>query len=77
VEKNPDDLEARYELAKALYASGDAEAAIDELLEIFRRDRSWNDEAAKKQLMTIFEALPPEDPIVKSGRRRLTSLIYA
>ncbi len=77
VETNPDDLEARFDLAKALYAAGDAEAAVNELLEIFRRDHEWNDEAAKRQLMTIFDALPPNDPIVKNGRRRLTSLIYA
>ncbi len=77
VEKSPDDLQTRFDLAKALYAAGNAEEAVDELLEIFRRDRNWNDGAAKKQLMTIFDALPANDPLVKSGRRRLTSLIYA
>ena len=51
--------------------------AVDELLESFRRDREWNDEAAKKQLFTIFEALPPKDPIALAGRRRLSSMIFA
>ncbi|PRX37355.1 thioredoxin [Meinhardsimonia xiamenensis] len=77
VEANPDDLQARFDYAQALYAAGKVAEAVDELLEIFRRDRNWNDEAAKKQLFTIFEALPPNDPIAQSGRRRLSSMIFA
>ncbi len=77
VAANPDDLQARFDYAQALYANGDVADAVDELLEIFRRDRGWNDEAAKKQLFTIFEALPPNDPIAQNGRRRLSSLIFA
>ncbi|RME18896.1 MAG: thioredoxin [Alphaproteobacteria bacterium] len=77
VEANPDDHQARYDLALALHAAGDVQGAVDELLELFRRDRSWNDEAAKKQLFTIFEALPPNDPVVLKGRRRLSSMILA
>ncbi len=77
VEKNPDDLQARFDLAKALLAADEKQAAVDELLEIFRRDRDWNDGAAKDQLMTIFDALKPDDPIALNGRRKLTSLIYA
>ena len=49
----------------------------DELLDLFRLDREWNDSAAKAQLMTIFEALKPTDPIVLKGRRRLSSMIFA
>ncbi|WP_372891234.1 thioredoxin [Rhodosalinus sp.] len=77
VEADPDDHQARYDLAQALYAKGETEAAVDELLELFRRDRDWNDGAAKQQLFTIFEALKPNDPVVLNGRRRLSSMIFA
>ncbi len=77
LEANPDDLQIRFDLAMALHAGGQVQEAVDELLEIFRRDRNWNDEAAKKQLFTIFEALKPDDPIVLNGRRKLSSLIFA
>lgn len=77
VEANPENLEARFELAQALHAAGDAEAAVTELLELFRRDREWNDGAAKAQLFTIFDALQPNDPVVLNGRRKLSSLIFA
>ncbi|BAQ71392.1 thioredoxin domain-containing protein [Rhodovulum sulfidophilum] len=77
VDHDPDDHVARFELAKALHAGGEVEAAVDELLELFRRDREWNDGAAKAQLFTIFEALRPQDPIVLKGRRKLSSMIFA
>lgn len=77
VEQNPDDHQARFDLAQALYAHGDADAAVTHLLELFRRDRSWNDEAAKQQLFTIFDALKPNDPVVLNGRRKLSSMIFA
>ncbi|WP_299549017.1 co-chaperone YbbN [uncultured Tateyamaria sp.] len=77
VEADEGNLQARFDLAQALHASGDAEAAVNELLEIFRRDREWNDGAAKDQLFTIFDALKPNDPIVLNGRRRLSSMIFA
>ncbi|NNL17782.1 MAG: co-chaperone YbbN [Boseongicola sp.] len=77
VETNPNDMQARFDLAQALYAAGDAEAAVNELLEIFRRDREWNDGAAKSQLFTIFDALKPNDPVVLNGRRKLSSMIFA
>ncbi|SLN53175.1 Thioredoxin-1 [Roseivivax jejudonensis] len=77
VEANPDDHQARYDLALALQAAGETEAAVNHLLELFRRDRDWNDEAAKTQLFTIFDALKPNDPIVLNGRRKLTSMIFA
>jgi putative thioredoxin len=76
VEANPDDHQARFDLAKALHASGDVQGAVDALLELFRRDREWNDGAAKTQLFTIFDALPQNDPIVTSGRRKLSSMIF-
>ena len=77
VEADPADNQARFELATALHAAGDAEGAVNELLELFRRDREWNDGAAKTQLFTIFEALKPNDPVVLNGRRKLSSMIFA
>ena len=77
VDADPNDHQARLDLAKALYASGDAAGAVDELLESFRRDREWNDGAAKAQLFTIFEALKPNDPVALNGRRKLSSMIFA
>ncbi|TNC49797.1 co-chaperone YbbN [Rubellimicrobium rubrum] len=77
VEANPSDHQARFDLATALHASGQVQEAVDQLLEIFRRDREWNDGAAKTQLFTIFDALPAKDPIALAGRRKLSSLIFA
>lgn len=77
VAANADDHQARFDLAVALNAAGDAEGAVSELLELFRRDREWNDGAAKTQLFTIFDALDPKDPIVLNGRRKLSSIIFA
>lgn len=74
---DPANHQARFDLAQALHARGDAEGAIDELLELFRRDREWNDGAAKTQLFTIFDALTPNDPLAQKGRRRLSSMIFA
>lgn len=77
VEANPADLQARFDLAQALHAGGQVEEAVTELLELFRRDREWNDGAAKAQMFTIFDALKPNDPIVLNGRRKLSSMIFA
>ncbi len=77
VDADPADHQARFDLAQALHAAGEAEAAVDELLELFRRDREWNEGAAKAQLFTIFEALKANDPVVLNGRRKLSSLIFA
>ena len=77
VEASPDDHQARFDLALALHAAGDVQGAVDALLEIFRRDREWNDSAAKTQLFTIFDALKPNDPVVLNGRRKLSSMIFA
>ena len=71
------DHQARYDLALALYASGDAEAAIDELLTLFGRNRAWNDDAARKQLIEIFDALGAESELVADSRRRLSTLLFA
>lgn len=76
LEANPDDHQTRLDLATALAATGENQAAVDELLELFRRDREWNDGAAKAQLFTIFDALKPNDPVVLAGRRKLSSMIF-
>ncbi|MEL6235215.1 MAG: thioredoxin [Pseudomonadota bacterium] len=72
-----DDHQARLDLAIALSASGGAEEAVEELLELFRRDREWNEGVAKTQLFKIFDMLGPTDPITLKGRRRLSSMIFA
>ncbi|WP_136683399.1 thioredoxin [Falsirhodobacter xinxiangensis] len=77
VDANPADHQARFDLAQALHASGKVDEAVDELLELFRRDREWNEGAARAQLLTIFDALKPQDPVVLKGRRRLSSMIFA
>ena len=77
LEADPNNHQARLDYAQALYAGGQAEAAVDELLDLFGRDRDWNDGAAKTQLFTIFDALKPNDPIVLNGRRKLSSMIFA
>ena len=77
IEKKPDDHDARFKLAQALHGAGQIEDAVDQLLELFKRDREWNDGAAKSQLFIIFEALEPNDAIVLNGRRKLSSLIFA
>ncbi len=77
VEADPDNHQARFDLAQALHAHGQTEEAIDQLLELFRRDRDWNGDAARTQLFTIFEALPAKDPVALKGRRKLSSMIFA
>lgn len=75
--KDPANRQAMFDLATALHASGDVEGAVTMLLDLFKLDREWNDGAARAQLMTVFEALKPTDPIVLKGRRRLSSMIFA
>jgi putative thioredoxin len=77
VARDPIDHQARIDLAVALFGGGQQEAAIDQLLESFKRDRKWNDEAARKQLLKFFEALGPTHALTVSGRRRLSSLMFA
>ena len=75
--QNPDDHEARLELATALFGAGQREEAIDELLTLFKRDREWDDQAARKQLVKFFEVMGPTDPLTVSARRRLSSLMFS
>ncbi len=77
VAANPDDHQARHDLAMALIAKGDGEGAMEELLELFRRDREWNEGAAKEQLFKLFESLGPKNAAAQKGRRRLSSMIFA
>jgi putative thioredoxin len=76
VAADPKDWQSRYDLALALYASGEQEKALDELLEIVQHNRPWNEEAARKQLVKFFEALGPAHALTLSGRRRLSSLLF-
>jgi putative thioredoxin len=75
--QNADDHAARLELATGLFGSGQREAAIDELLTAFKRDRAWNEAAARKQLLKFFEAMGPTDPLTLSARRRLSALMFS
>ncbi|HEX8166123.1 MAG TPA: thioredoxin [Beijerinckiaceae bacterium] len=77
VAENPLDHQARFDLALALNARGRREEAIDHLIEIVRRDRGWNEEAARKQLVQLFEAWGPTDDMTVLGRRRLSSVLFA
>lgn len=77
LDADENDHQARLDLAMALVGAGEIESAIDELLEIFRRDREWNDGAAKTQLFKVFDSLGPIDPIAQTGRRKLSSMIFA
>src|SRR5947199_161318 len=73
---NPDDLEARYELAGLLAAKGDRDAAADQLLESVSRDREWNEGAARKRLLQLLEAVGLEDPWAAAQRRRLSAILF-
>jgi putative thioredoxin len=74
---DPADLQARFELALLLNAEGDREGAVDRLLEIIRKNRSWEEEKARKQLLQFFEAWGPMDEATRSGRRQLSSILFA
>jgi putative thioredoxin len=74
---NLDDHQARFDLAMAELANDDPESAVNTLLDLFGRDREWNDMAAKIQLFKIFDALGAQDPVTKVGRRKLSSMIFA
>jgi putative thioredoxin len=77
VARDPADHRGRIDLATALYAAGQHEEAIDHLLESIRRDRAWNEEEARKQLVKYFEARGPKDPITVGGRRKLSSILFS
>jgi putative thioredoxin len=77
VEANSADHQARFDLAIALNAAGRREEALDALLAIMRKDRQWNDDGARKQLVKFFEAWGPKDEFTLLGRRRLSSLLFA
>lgn len=72
-----DDHQARFDLAMAHLAGGRRQDAVNELLEIIRRDRQWNDDAARKQLLKMFEAFGPSDPVTVGGRRQLSSILFS
>ncbi len=74
---DPADHQARLDLAMARYAHGDREGAIDALIEIIRRNREWNDQAARKQLIEFFDAMGPTDPVTLAGRRKLSSVLFS
>jgi putative thioredoxin len=75
--RDPDDHEARFDLAMAHFAAGRREAAVDELLDLVKRDRDWNEQAARKQLVKLFEAFGPTDKLTIQARRRLSSLLFS
>jgi putative thioredoxin len=77
VRQNPDDLQARYDLALAYNAANKREEACDQLLEIIKRNKDWNEDAARKQLVKFFEAWGPKDPVTLSARRRLSSILFS
>lgn len=77
VAADPVDHQARIDLAMAFAARGTKDKAIDQLLESFRRDKAWNEQAARKQLVQLFEAWGPKDPFTIEGRRRLSSLMFS
>ncbi len=74
---DPDDHAARFELATALFGAGEREAAIDELLTLFKRDREWDEQAARRQLVKFFEVMGPTDPLTLNARRRLSALMFS
>ncbi|CCG07402.1 thioredoxin [Pararhodospirillum photometricum] len=77
LEADPADHDSRLALAEALFARGDAQGACDQLLESLRRDRTWNEGAARVQLLKFWEALGPTHPVTVSGRRKLSSILFS
>jgi putative thioredoxin len=74
---NPLDHQARFDLAVALNAKGKRAEAVDHLMEIVKRDRKWNEDGARKQLVQFFEAWGPTDEATMAGRKRLSSILFA
>ena len=75
--QDPGDHQARFDLAMAYHGAGRSEQAIDELIEIIRQDREWNEQAARQQLLKLFEALGHADPLTVAGRRKLSSILFS
>ena len=75
--QDPGDHRARFDIAMAHHGAGRSEQAIDELIEIVRRDREWNEQAARQQLVKLFEALGHADPLTVAGRRKLSSILFS
>lgn len=77
VETNPNDHQARYDLAMAYYAAGDRHNAVEELLGIVQQDREWNDGSAHRQLLRLFEAFGPKDSLTIQSRRKLSAIMFS
>jgi putative thioredoxin len=77
LEANPEDHQIRYNYAMALIGEGDMAGAANALLDIIAKDAKWNDDAARKQLLTVFEAVGPMSEIARSGRRRLSAILFS
>ena len=77
IEADPERFQARFDLALALNAAGDRVGAADSLLAIIKRDRAWNEDGARKQLLQMFEAWGPMDPATKAARRQLSTFLFS
>jgi putative thioredoxin len=77
VAANALDHQARFDLATALAGAGKRKEAVDHLLAIVKRDRKWNDDGARKQLVQFFDAWGPTDEATVDGRKRLSSILFA
>ena len=76
LDADPNDHQARFDLGMALYGAGQAEAGLMQLLEIVKKDRTWNEDAARLQMLKIFEAIGLSDPVVLKVRRKLTTVLF-
>lgn len=77
VADDPKDLQARFDLAVGLFGAGRREEAIDHLVEILGTDRTWNDDAARKQLIQFFDAMNPADEVTVAGRRKMSAVLFS
>ena len=77
VEAEPDDHQARLDLAMALFGNNQQAAAVEHLLDIMRRDRAWNDDGARKQLLVFLEAIGFADPLAADARKQMSSMMFS
>jgi putative thioredoxin len=77
VAANPKDPQAKIDLAEAQFAAGARESAIETLLEAIAQDREWNEQAARKALLKLFEAMGHSDPLTVGARKKLSSLLFS